>query len=402
VLSHIDRAKDLLWLDMVSRVFYVFARHDKLWRAMCFKRHRGGFRFKRTWRYTALLPAELEVRPEEYPEDLRVEHFVSELFYRQWYLGHCDKKAFDITVCHIEKRAGLSVEEFDEKYLRVGRPVVITDAAKHWTALKWTPDSMLETYGDCEFKLNWGEYDEAKGKYKRIHMKLRDFWYYARQQHDQEPGYVFDGGFWKEKRVPAMLAEFDRTRYFREDLFSVLGSESRPDFRWFLAGPAGSGSPWHTDPHATSAWNGLLYGRKRWALYPPQTRPPGLAFADGRYAAPKAFRWFLEVYPFLKPEERPIELIQEAGEVIFVPSGWWHTVLNVTETLAVTQNWIDRYNFHVAWTDIQTGDPELRDAFRERLEYVRPELFEEYEKQAAIWVKEGKMPTALLKKREKE
>ena len=232
-------------------------------------------------------------------------------------------------------------------------------------------------------------------------MKLRDFWHYARQQHDQEPGYVFDGGFWKEKRMPAMLAEFDRTQYFREDLFSVLGPHQRPDFRWFLAGPPGSGSPWHTDPHATSAWNGLLYGRKRWALYPPQVRPPGLAFDGGHYAAPKAFRWFLEVYPFLKPEEKPIELIQEPGEIIFVPSGWWHTVLNVTETLAVTQNWIDRYNFHVAWTDIQSGDPALRDAFRERLEYVRPELFEEYDKQAAAWVKEGKIPAELLKKKEK-
>ena len=98
------------------------------------------------------------------------------------------------------------------------------------------------------------------------------------------------------------------------------------------------------------------------------------------------------MYPHLKPEERPIELIQEPGEIIFVPSGWWHTVLNVTDTIAVTQNWVDRHNFSVAWTDIQRGDPEMKDEFFERLRYVRPELFVQYEEQLKTWIKEGKMP----------
>lgn len=151
----------------------------------------------------------------------------------------------------------MSVQEFEEKYLKIGRPVVLTDAAKHWSALSWTPETVLAKYGERRFRLNWGEWDDAAGKYKRIYMTLRDFWHYAGQQRDAEPGYIFDGAFFKKDRVPGMADEFDRTGYFREDFFSVLGPD-RPDYRWFLMGPAGSGSPWHTDPHATSAWNGLL------------------------------------------------------------------------------------------------------------------------------------------------
>lgn len=83
--------------------------------------------------------------------------------------------------------------------------------------------------------------------------------------------------------------------YFKEDLFSTLGSV-RPDYRWFLVGPARSGSAFHqgiwltnnqnidsldlsiiADPNRTAAWNALISGRKRWILFPPHVLPPGMA-----------------------------------------------------------------------------------------------------------------------------
>lgn len=57
------------------------------------------------------------------------------------------------------------------------------------------------------------------------------------------------------------------------DLFSLLelGPDSkqekqerqgRPDHRWIIWGPRGSGSTFHKDPNATSAWNAVIKGAK--------------------------------------------------------------------------------------------------------------------------------------------
>ena len=89
--------------------------------------------------------------------------------------------------------------------------------------------------------------------------------------------------------------------------------------RWLLVSSTGSGSGWHIDPWNTSAWNALLHGRKRWALYPPSVSglPAGVA-----ESSPHDF--FTKVLPSLPKEERPMQCILEAGETMLLPSGWWH------------------------------------------------------------------------------
>lgn len=97
--------------------------------------------------------------------------------------------------------------------------------------------------------------------------------------------------------------------------------EERPPYRWIVIGPARSNSPFHLDPYRTSAWNGLISGRKRWTLYPNHLFPPGIDLEmdeDGNFDhdSPEVVKWLLEEYPKIPPDQLPIECILEPG-IIF-------------------------------------------------------------------------------------
>nr|XP_057905588.1 jmjC domain-containing protein 8 isoform X1 [Doryrhamphus excisus] len=97
----------------------------------------------------------------------------------------------------------------------------------------------------------------------------------------------------------------------------VLPRTSRA-YSFGIAGP-GTGVPFH--------WHGpgfseVIYGRKRWFLYPPGQAPHF-------HPNSTTLSWLTDTYPHLPEHQAPLECTIRPGEVLYFPDRWWHATLNL-------------------------------------------------------------------------
>ncbi|CAL4983976.1 unnamed protein product [Urochloa decumbens] len=330
-------SRDLAALSVCSKAFYVVSAHDPLWRALVLDELGGGFDFAGSWRATYYISAPSGGRGGHHlipPRALKIRGFYSDYLFQSWLCANMEMRHEWLARDNIERRRGISVEQFIAEVEEPNRPVLLEGCIDGWPALqKWSREYLLEISEGKEFAVG------------PVSMTLDRYFRYADNVQEERPLYLFDSKF--AEKVPEMGRDYDVPVYFREDLFSALGEE-RPDYRWVIIGPAGSGSSFHVDPNSTSAWNAIIKGSKKWVMFPPEVVPPGVhPSADGaEVTSPVSImEWFMNFYGACKTwEKRPIECVCRAGEVVFVPNGWWHLVINLEESIAITQNYVSRRN----------------------------------------------------------
>lgn len=142
------------------------------------------------------------------------------------------------------------------------------------------------------------------------------------------------------------------------ELFAELAAATPPlllaahatqscSLRHFSVGHSGSGLPFHT--HDAIAGNEVVYGRKKWFISRDAPGGPGIGFNAQRTSLEWALTSLPEVSDALRaarggqspPEDVLYECTLTAGQVMFVPAGWYHSTINVGETVAVVHECTD-------------------------------------------------------------
>jgi hypothetical protein len=231
-----------------------------------------------------------------------------------------------------DRRAGLSLRDFNREYRDCARPVILEDAIENWRSRSaWTFEFFKSRYGESPvlvYRYEHLRYLPQKGRHvplsEYIDAVLSKDW-------DSCPEYIRDN--WTLLvHHPELSGDYSPHRYFF-DWYSLLPRFMRLHYPRIFIGPRGAVTPLHSDIWGTHGWHSQLVGRKRWLMFPPEQQ--NLLY-DFRMPPDQPD---LARYPLYR-QTRPLECTIGPGDTLFIPSGWIHCVTSLDATISLGSNFI--------------------------------------------------------------
>ncbi|KAK6740189.1 hypothetical protein RB195_008576 [Necator americanus] len=182
---------------------------------------------------------------------------------------------------------------------------------------------------------------------KPIEMTFAKFCDYCEDQKsggDSASQYLKDWHFQKScgtsmYDVPAMLSSdwANREKWTDDD-----ENPFRGDYRFVYFGVKGTWTKFHSDVMSSYSWSANICGRKLWYFVPPGNEN---VFMQENKQLPEDIRLYRQLWE----KADVMVLIQNPGEIVFVPTNWYHQVHNLEDTISINHNWLNASNIHLIY-----------------------------------------------------
>ncbi|KAM7224221.1 hypothetical protein V8F06_000002 [Rhypophila decipiens] len=333
VLEFLD-SRSLRLLGYTCKFLFAFCLSDDVWKTIFLDSEfakKSSFTWQGSWRATVLgLTPEKRIR-------IDCNNVYSDVLHRPFVCSYISLKNYTANiplVNEIDRFENLTYSDFTESWSN--KPFILTKCIQDWPVCRsWNLESLHKLYSDVSFRA------------EAVDWSFSTYYQYMMDNHDESPLYLFDKKFAEKMKIEVGKGEgtaYWKPDCFGPDLFELLGPE-RPAHRWLIIGPERSGSTFHKDPNATSAWNAVIQGSKYWIMFPPSVSVPGVYVSEdsSEVTSPLSIaEWLLEFHADARQLRECREGVCRAGEILHVPSGWWHLVVNLEAGIALTQNFVPR------------------------------------------------------------
>ena len=239
----------------------------------------------------------------------------------------------------VEKRSHVSADEFEARYVRGCRPLVLTGHAQDWPALRcWSPADLRQRFGHLIVEIQAERhadprYEENKLELRRS-VRLSEFV-------DQ----VVAGGPTNDYYLTANNEVLRRPEFapLLDDIGTLPPGCDRsqlPTKSSFWFGPAGTVTPLHHD--TLMLFHTQVVGRKRWRLISPLEWPK-LYNHHNVFSPIDLDRPDLHRYPAFG-DVKVLDVVVEPGQTMFLPLAWWHQVSALDVSLSFSYSNLARPN----------------------------------------------------------
>ncbi|WP_338356163.1 cupin-like domain-containing protein [Yeosuana marina] len=246
----------------------------------------------------------------------------------------------------------LSKENFVENYLKPHEPVIVEDVMSDWDMYRFQPESLKKEFGNRLVQVYNDLFDFQ-------HVKtLKD---YLEEAFHQLPTrtdcssytrwytkYKEMNFFWSDDVFEALKRSWGNPYFLPVDKFiipfhngeSMHSHESPFPYKGLFISGRGARTRLHRDPFYSNAILCQFYGQKEIILFDPEQKE-FLMRQDGTFIDPNNVPH--QFYNQYSQAEYTFKTILNPGEVIFIPSGWFHDVTSITDSVSITWNFVHHY-----------------------------------------------------------
>ncbi|XP_065051481.1 2-oxoglutarate and iron-dependent oxygenase JMJD4-like isoform X2 [Rhopilema esculentum] len=221
----------------------------------------------------------------------------------------------------------LSLEQFQERYLRLNKPCVFSGKfTKGWRS-----------------RIEWVKDGKPNAKYLSDNFVVDDRLLYLKDWHFQ-------------REYPDYRA-YEVLEYFQADWLNEWydqNTSTTDDYRFVYMGPKGTWTSFHADVLRSYSWSANICGKKKWLIFPPGEEE-NLKDLNGNLPFDVTCNELSDnkKYPKFHKAVKPIEIIQEEGEIVFIPSCWHHQVHNLDHTISINHNWTNAYGINFVFQHLK-------------------------------------------------
>ena len=222
----------------------------------------------------------------------------------------------DLDLSPIDKVSLIDRKDFSDSYFKPLRPLVIQDLARSWPALKkWTPDFFKEQHGSKQVKV-YNEGFVAAGKNYMSMLKTISLKEYIKEVITTT----------QDLRMFLYNIKSEIPELVDDIVFPSLVDGLSKQFVFMFFGCKGSVTQMHFDIDMSHVFHTSIYGNKTIYLFPHEQ-------GKNLHNYPFTCRSYVDVecpdferFPGLKGVHG-FKVVLEAGETLYIPSGYWHHVV---------------------------------------------------------------------------
>jgi ribosomal protein L16 Arg81 hydroxylase len=239
----------------------------------------------------------------------------------------------------VDRRDGLTHPDFVAQYLRPLKPVIVTDALEHWPARRrWTPAFFRETYGSRTVTVDGVDY------------QLSDLIDQVEHSSASKPAPYLRNVI-IERWAPELMTDIQPLpQHTQPNWLDSKFFPERPSLtsiELYIGGAGASFPTLHFDNMHTHAFLMQLYGAKEYVVYSPdQARwlypKPGIE--TNKSSIDDIDQPDLNRFPLFARAVAG-RCVLRAGEMLFVPAGWWHTARILEPAITVSANTVNASNW---------------------------------------------------------